>query len=155
MNSNLVVRRMTADDLAAVMAIAAYLKEAPHWPQSTYLTAINHGATPQRIALVAEEVHTARIAGFVVASMIGPESELETIAVALQDQRRGIGGQLVAALLDELKAASVRQLLLEVRESNHRALDFYRSRGWHESGRRRHYYADPEEDAVLMALDLA
>ena len=48
----------------------------------------------------------------------------------------------------------VGEVLLEVRASNQRALDFYRSLGWEETGRRPRYYADPEEDAVLMGLKL-
>jgi ribosomal protein S18 acetylase RimI-like enzyme len=48
----------------------------------------------------------------------------------------------------------VREVLLEVRASNQRARDFYRSLGWNETGIRPRYYADPEEDAVLMSLKL-
>jgi ribosomal-protein-alanine acetyltransferase len=151
----LVVRRMTANDLDAVVAIAASLEEAPHWNEPAYLTAIHQESTPKRIALVAEEPDTGKIAGFLIASLLGPESELETIGVALEDQRRGIGGALITALLDEAKSAEVLHVLLEVRESNRKAIDFYRSRGWRESGRRSHYYTDPEEDAVLMSLRLA
>jgi len=155
MNSDFVVRRMTSRDRSAVVAIAASLKDVPQWPQMFYLTAINHGSNPERIALIAEERDTGKIAAFAVASLLAPESELETIAVASEYQRRGIGGRLIAEILDKLKAANVLQFHLEVRESNHNALAFYRSRGWRETGRRPRYYAEPEEDAVLMTLDLA
>jgi ribosomal protein S18 acetylase RimI-like enzyme len=53
-----------------------------------------------------------------------------------------------------LRTAGVREFILEVRASNQRALGFYRSLGWSETGRRPRYYADPEEDAVLMSLEL-
>jgi ribosomal-protein-alanine N-acetyltransferase len=45
--------------------------------------------------------------------------------------------------------------MLEVRASNQAALGFYRGQGFRETGRRPRYYADPEEDAVLMLLNLA
>jgi ribosomal protein S18 acetylase RimI-like enzyme len=158
MKSAIVVRRMAAADLPGVMDIAESLKEAPHWPRSAYLSAIGQESAPRRIALVAEEFETGRIAGFAIAILLGPEAELETIAVPLEWQRRGIGGRLVAALLHELKvelkSGGACLVLLEVRESNQKALAFYRSRGWRETGRRPRYYADPEEDAVLMTLDL-
>jgi ribosomal-protein-alanine N-acetyltransferase len=57
-------------------------------------------------------------------------------------------------MAEELRVAGVREVLLEVRSSNQRALGFYRSLGWSETGRRPRYYADPEEDAVLMSLKL-
>jgi ribosomal-protein-alanine N-acetyltransferase len=44
---------------------------------------------------------------------------------------------------------------LEVRPSNHAALAFYRAQGFAVTGRRPRYYADPVEDAVLLALNLA
>jgi ribosomal protein S18 acetylase RimI-like enzyme len=49
----------------------------------------------------------------------------------------------------------VSELTLEVRASNRAALGFYRAQGFEETGRRPRYYADPEEDAVLMGLNLA
>ncbi len=92
--------------------------------------------------------------GFAVACLLPPEAELESIAVSAAEQRRGIGRELFFAMVDELRAAGVREVLLEVRASNRRALDFYHSLGWSETGRRLRYYTDPEEDAVLMILKL-
>ena len=57
-------------------------------------------------------------------------------------------------MADELVRAQVREVLLEVRESNQAARGFYASLGFLEEGRRRSYYADPVEDAVLMRMQL-
>jgi ribosomal-protein-alanine N-acetyltransferase len=100
------------------------------------------------------EAESGRVVGFLIASLLPPQAELESIAVSAKQQRRGIGRLLLAAMVEELKAAGVRQLILEVRASSQRALGFYRSLGWSETGRRPRYYADPEEDAVLMTLEL-
>jgi ribosomal-protein-alanine N-acetyltransferase len=54
----------------------------------------------------------------------------------------------------ELSRADVREVLLEVRESNQAARAFYASLGFVDDGRRRGYYADPVEDAVLLRLRL-
>jgi ribosomal-protein-alanine N-acetyltransferase len=94
------------------------------------------------------------IVGFAVAGILPPQAELETIALPEKEQRRGIGSKLLAAMVEELRTAGVREFILEVRASNQRALGFYRSLGWSETGRRPRYYADPEEDAVLMSLEL-
>jgi len=94
------------------------------------------------------------VLGFAVASVVGPQAELETIAVAAGEQRRGVGRRLFLALLEELRRAEVREVLLEARASNHPALELYRALGFAATGRRPRYYDDPVEDAVLMELRL-
>ena len=147
------VRRMTPADLGRVMEIAQSLKEAPHWPCSAYETALNAQAMPQRIALVAEGVESG-VVGFAVASVVPLQAELETIAVAAEGQRRGVGRNLFAVLVGELAIAHAEELFLEVRASNRAALALYLSLGFKETGRRSRYYIDPVEDALLLALRL-
>ena len=95
------------------------------------------------------------VAGFVVAVLVPPEAELETIAVVESAQRLGVGRQLLQGLADELRTQQAKSLNLEVRASNLAALRVYRSQEFEEIGRRKRYYSDPEEDAVLMRLRLA
>ncbi len=146
------VRRMRREDLARVMEIAAGLADAPQWAETAYAAALEPGGAPRRIVLTAET--TDGIAGFAVASVVGAQAELETIAATEASQRRGVGSRLLRALAGELKTAGANQVFLEVRASNQRALEFYRRRGFAETGRRPCYYADPVEDAVLMTLRL-
>jgi [ribosomal protein S18]-alanine N-acetyltransferase len=148
------VRRMRESDLDRVMAIAASLKDAPHWKREAYLAALDAGRTPHRIALVAEGKAAESLSGFAVASVVTPQAELESIAVAAAAQGQGIGGALLQALAAELRKGGIVEVLLEVRASNGNALGFYRNLGWSETGRRPRYYADPEEDAVLMSWTL-
>jgi ribosomal-protein-alanine N-acetyltransferase len=147
---------MTAADLDRVIEIAQNLKQAPHWPRSVYLAALDRLAVPRRIALVAEAMGTGAVAGFAVACLLvgtAPlEAELETIAVAANFQRRGVARQLFQALAGELRSAKATAVILEVRTSNTAAQALYRSLGFVEAGRRPRYYADPVEDAVLMRL---
>jgi ribosomal-protein-alanine N-acetyltransferase len=109
-------------------------------------------AQPRRIALVAEAVGA--VAGFAVASLLPPEAELETIAVASKAQRQGLARRLFAELAAELVAVRIADVFLEVRASNQPALGLYRGLGFAETGRRVRYYHDPVEDAVLMRLRL-
>jgi ribosomal-protein-alanine N-acetyltransferase len=146
---------MTQADLDRVMEIAASLPEAPHWPPAAYLTALDLKGAPARIALVAEgSVAAGALVGFAVASVIGPQAELETIGVAAEAQHAGLAQRMFVALAGELKKIQVEEILLEVRASNCPALGFYRSMGFEEAGRRLRYYSDPIEDAVLMILRL-
>jgi ribosomal-protein-alanine N-acetyltransferase len=159
---------MTAVDLDRVLDIAASLKQAPQWPRPAYLAALDSGASPCRIALVAEAPETVTgaptdksssparglVAGFIVASLLPPQAELEIIAVAPQFQRRGLARRLFTALASELRTGQPTEILLELRASNLPALTLYRSLGFTEAGGRPRYYHDPIEDALLMRLRL-
>jgi ribosomal-protein-alanine N-acetyltransferase len=148
------VRRMTPADLDSVIEIAGSLKEAPCWPRSAYLDAVDTEAACRRIALVAEEPGSGNLAGFAVASLLAPQAELEMIAVAPAAQRHGLARQIFAALTVELASAGISEIMLEARASNAAALGLYRRLGFAETGRRPRYYHDSVEDAVLMRLQL-
>jgi [ribosomal protein S18]-alanine N-acetyltransferase len=158
------IRQMTAADLPQVMAIAASLPEAPHWPASAYLNALNPESTPRRIALVAAERQNQDVQGFLVARLLPPQAELESIAVTTGSQRQGLGRLLFDALAnagrnsDGLKSeglnSGILEIVLEVRASNRAALAFYHSADFVQTGLRGAYYADPVEDAVLMRFVL-
>jgi ribosomal-protein-alanine N-acetyltransferase len=153
------IRHMTAADLPQVMAIAASLPEAPHWPKSAYLTALNPDATPRRIALVAVGPQQQSIQGFLVARLSPPQTELESIAVTAGSQRHGLGRLLFNALVNEgLNSeglnSGILEIVLELRASNRAALAFYHSAGLTQTGVRKAYYADPVEDAVLMRFSV-
>lgn len=156
------IRRMRQEDVARVMEIAAGLGDAPKWPEAVYRAALgqtrneragNEAGGVRRIALVA--LGDDGVAGFAVASVVGAEAELESIGVDAASQRRGLGTRLLEALAGELLGAGAEELFLEVRASNQRALGLYRRAGFKETGRRVGYYAEPKEDAVLMALHAA
>jgi ribosomal-protein-alanine N-acetyltransferase len=151
---NLHIRRMAACDVPRMMEIAESLSDAPHWPQAAYIAALNPESGTARIALVASEASEGAIFAFAVASLVPPQAELEMIAVAAENQRLGSASHLFEAMVEELRAGGVNEVLLEVRSSNHAALGFYRSVGFKETGRRLGYYADPIEDAAQMHLRL-
>jgi len=146
---------MTPAELPRVMEIAASLKDAPQWTQAAWLRALDPAASPRRIALAAIEPAYGKLLGFAVASLLPPQAEMETIAVAKEAQRRGIGRALLQALADQLGSEGIGDLWLEVRASNQAALAFYRSAGFAQTGRRKNYYRDPGEDGLLLTLRLA
>jgi ribosomal-protein-alanine N-acetyltransferase len=147
------IRAMLPSDIDAVCRIAESVPQAPHWPRNVYATAVDAKRRPARIALVAESMQQAVVA-YCIAVVIPSQAELETIAVAAEHQRRGIARRLVSTLLVKLKEISVTEVMLEVRESNSAARGFYAALGFAEAGRRPRYYADPEEDALLLTLSV-
>lgn len=163
------IRPMVAGDVDRVMEIAASLPSAPQWPCKAYLDALNSDVTPRRIALVAvrlqakslptdsvaPEPKPAAIMGFVVASLLAPQAELEIIAVAAHSQHQGVGMRLLVELEERLRQAGIVEIQLEVRASNQPAIGLYRNAGFSQCGLRVRYYADPIEDAVIMSRRLS
>jgi ribosomal-protein-alanine N-acetyltransferase len=71
-------------------------------------------------------------------------------AVEPQSRGKGYAGQMLDALLIDLRGRGVKAAFLEVRNSNEAALGLYSSRGFREIGRRKNYYRRPVEDALVM-----
>jgi len=149
-----VIRVMSKADLDEVLKIAAGERNAPAWPRSAYMAALEPDARPGRIALVVEDPLTGQVAAFAVARLVSTEAELETIVTATGFRRRGVGRILFAGLVDRLEKAGATEILLEMRESNHTARAFYEVLGFFAAGRRTAYYTDPAEDAVLLRMEL-
>jgi [ribosomal protein S18]-alanine N-acetyltransferase len=84
-----------------------------------------------------------------VARHLAPEWELENIVVAPSARRQGLGNRLLNALLAAARETHSASVFLEVRESNSAARTLYEKAGFKQTGRRKSYYTDPLEDAVL------
>jgi [ribosomal protein S18]-alanine N-acetyltransferase len=102
--------------------------------------------------LVIEE---AQLQGFIIARTVGVEWEIENIAIAAKARRCGLGTRLLGELLDLARARGAEAVFLEVRESNRAARALYEKWSFREDGRRKKYYKDPEEDAILYRLAFA
>ncbi|HZE93913.1 MAG TPA: ribosomal protein S18-alanine N-acetyltransferase [Gemmatimonadales bacterium] len=103
--------------------------------------------------LVAEGNGAHAIAGYVVALDAADEGEILNLAVAPAGRRNGLGRALVEGVLEALAERGVRQVYLEVRESNAPARALYAAHGFREVGRRKQYYRRPVEDAIVLRRD--
>ena len=92
-----------------------------------------------------------KTAGFLILSTVLDEAEILEVAVAENLRRAGIASELMSELFEWCKKNGIARILLEVRESNFPARSYYKKFGFAEDGRRRNYYRDPVEDAVLMS----
>lgn len=150
------IRPLAAADLDDLLAIAAASPEAPGWRRSDYSLFLPDAPQPSpnlhRAGFAAEA--GSEMAGFACASLLrdGQENraELDTLAVAPEARRQGIGDALVRAVLAWAAGAGARQVSLEVRASNAAALSLYARLGFREQGRRPGYYAGSAEDALLL-----
>ncbi len=98
------------------------------------------------------------VAGFAITRLVRgsgePDAELESIVVAPEWRGRGLGMRLLSEAASRAKECGASRLDLEVRASNQAAIRLYQRAGFLETGSRRGYYRDPEEDAVLMSVIL-
>ena len=146
------VRPAIAADLAAMLALERAAATAAHWMPAEYERIFTPGQTP-RLALVVEE--GGEVLGFLVARVLGPDWELENVAVAAAAQRRGFARRLLAELLEVARSRSAASVYLEVRESNRGARALYEQCGFEVTGRRKAYYQHPPEDALVYQFPVA
>ena len=97
-----------------------------------------------------------RLVGYIGATVVFEEMEIFNVAVADAYRRRGIGGELVCALIDSVRSdcENIELVTLEVRAGNAPAIALYEKLGFAAVGRRKNYYEKPREDAILMDLIL-
>lgn len=86
--------------------------------------------------------------------VIDQEFKINNFAVHPRWRGKGLGGKLLAALLGVARAQGCLEATLEVRPSNAAALRLYGAAGFRVVGRRRGYYSDTHEDALVMACAL-
>lgn len=95
-----------------------------------------------------------KLVGYVIFYFAADEGEIVRIAVDPSVRRQGVASHLLLELEDVCEEKKIIKLLLDVRESNETAIQFYKSHGFTEDGIRKKFYTKPEEDAVLMSREL-
>jgi len=133
------------------MALERASPAAAHWTEQQYADLFIPAG--QRAVIVAEGA-SYEVLGFIIARHVASEWELENIIVAPSARRSGIGKCLLDDLLESARETKSDALFLEVRESNIAARAFYEKAGFQPTGRRKSYYSQPPEDAVLYRLNL-
>ena len=141
------------------------LPEVVHLEETTGLNRWGYDAyrrellkNPNSIMLVSRDITDSRpgksVLGFFAGWIVEDELHVNNIATRPDSRRKGVGESLMASALEEARLRGVRFVLLEVRASNNPAQMLYVKLGFHNVGRRRDYYRQPVEDAMLMRLDL-
>ena len=143
------IRRATAADIPDLMALDRHAATTAHWSMEKYEAAFS-GESPLRLVLVLED--EAGVRGFIIGRALDKEWEIENMAVAGPARRRGFGSRLLAEFLDVARGRGAEKIFLEVRESNHEARRLYEKSAFVDGGRRRLYYREPEEDAIIYQL---
>ena len=142
------IRFMRLKDIDAVAEIEEATFARP-WSRESFRQEVTRNAVARY--LVAEE--DGKILGYAGAWVILDESHITNIAVREDARGRGIGRKLTAELLQILSNLGACYATLEVRVSNLRAQNLYKSLGFVSVGKRKRYYEDNNEDAFLMVCE--
>lgn len=145
---SLVIRKMAMDDLEQVIAIDQVSFSLP-WPSRTFQYELTDN--PASRCWVAEL--DGRVAAMLVGWLIVDELHIATIATHPDLRGQGIGKAILLHALQSARDEGVLKSFLEVRASNVMAQKMYKSFGYVEDGRRKEYYKDNAEDAILMSLN--
>jgi len=141
------VRAALPADLDRVVRIARQCRDAAQWPDHEFQRSLAPDAPPSRIALVILDAD--RVQGFIIGRTAGDQWEIENVAVDPSKRRQGLGAELVREFLNRTRGGA-NEVFLEVRESNLAAHKLYEKMGFVQVGRRKSYYQEPLEDAILL-----
>lgn len=141
---------MQPGDIADVMAVerAAYTHG---WPQTAFERELTQNGMARYIVL--REPDEGRIVAFGGLWLMVDEAHIVTVAVLPELQRRGYGRAVVHGLVTLAARSAMDYATLEVRVSNEAARALYRDYGFYEVGKRKRYYSDNGEDAVIMTTE--
>lgn len=135
---------MQERDIGQVVRLEEAIFSSP-WSEKSFRDTFSREDT---IYLVAEE--KGRILGYLGIWISFDTADLCNMAVMYECRRKHLGQQLLQKGLRLAASGGVERMLLEVREANEAAIRLYSSNGFIEIGRRKEYYSNPTEDALLM-----
>lgn len=154
-NTKIAVRTAVINDVAELLGIENASFTDP-WTEAMFLS---HILSASGVTLVATVDGV--ICGYINAYIIDGDPsdkdgdcEIANIAVSPEFRRNHIGDMLVANIFDIAKMRNCSKAFLEVRESNIGAKSLYLKNGFTQYGKRKKYYSNPREDAVLMSCDI-
>lgn len=144
---SLYIRRMTLQDVPVVTALDQISFSLP-WPERSFRFELTDNQASRCWVAEVDE----RVIGMIVGWLLVDEMHIATIATHPDCRRQGIASRLLSHTLLRAMEEGARSSFLEVRESNLAAQEMYRKFGYEVVGRRKRYYRDNDEDAILMSL---
>lgn len=147
----LTISAMRLEDIPGVVEIEDRSFPTP-WSESSFRYELLEN--PYASLFVARREGDPSVVAFACVWVVDQEMKINNLAVHPSWRGRGVGWRLLNFLLDFGREGGCREVTLEVRPSNLPALRLYRRAGLVQVSRRKQYYSDTHEDAIVMSLPL-
>lgn len=144
----MLIRRAGADKIKEILRVERCSFNCC-WAESQYIAGLDRGTLR---LLIAENDET--VTGYIAFTVMAGEMEILNIAVLHEFRRQGAGEELLCSALKEGVTDGAEECFLDVRVSNKPAIRLYTKLGFEQVGKRKRYYPDNREDALLFCLDL-
>ncbi|MEG0321443.1 MAG: ribosomal protein S18-alanine N-acetyltransferase [Oscillospiraceae bacterium] len=138
---------MDKGHLPAILALENECFQSP-WSENIFESELENNS----VSMIVAENSYGAVLGYGALSVVLDEGTLEKIAVAPSARKLGVATEILSAFL-RFGAANLAFITLEVRAGNSPAIALYTGLGFLEVGRRKNYYADLNEDAILMTKE--
>jgi [ribosomal protein S18]-alanine N-acetyltransferase len=142
------IRKMEVEDLAAVLEIEEASFISP-WTEGMFEETLDSSISEGFVLTAGRS-----LLGYIILYAVEDEGHIMNIAVEPSALRKGIASMLVAHVISRFREKGVSQFFLEVREGNEPAKKLYRKLGFGTIGRRKRYYTETNEDALVMWLSI-
>jgi len=142
------IEKMTTKHIDDVLEIEKASFPSP-WTKTMFFQETGQEYSDCFVLMMNEEV-----VAYLSAWIVLDECTLNKITCRADLRRRGYGTMILKHLIQVVFEKGIKDLFIEVRESNHKAVAFYDKSGFVKTGVRKGYYSDTNEDAVLMSLNL-
>ncbi len=148
------ISKASLEDLEAILEIEKVSFSVP-WSRKSFEAELQ--GNEFSIMLVARSKDSSGgsgpLAGYICFWLVFDELRFLNLAVLPQLRRHGVASQLVTEAIGLGFSKGARRGLLEVRESNRAAQELYKKFGFSVYAKRKSYYTNPDEDAILMSVD--
>lgn len=144
------IQPMADADIDAVMEIERLSFRAP-WSRNVFLEEL--GREWARVDIV-RDLESGAVFAFANYWLVADELHILNVAVHPQQRRQGNATRLLAHMVEVARANNCRCMTLEVRRSNAVAQRLYRRFAFRAVGVRPNYYAEDQEDAIVMLLEM-
>lgn len=141
------LRYMKKEDVDGVLAVERESFSTP-WSEKLFYDEVENPRTVYYVAVDDD----GEIVGYGGMWHVVDEGQITNIAVKKDLRGKGVGSMLLAEIINWAKDKGIGVIQLELRESNLNALGLYKKYGFKVVGKRKEYYKNPTEDAILMDL---
>jgi ribosomal-protein-alanine N-acetyltransferase len=146
------LRRMRGNDIDQVHALEERIFPTP-WSRRSYEFELERNPASEQWVIESWVEHEEWIVvAYSVCWQLGDELHVANLAVTPKFRRRGLGRRLLHHVLSRAVQRGLKSATLEVRSGNQAAQTLYVSFGFQIVGRRKRYYTNNREDALLMQL---